>query len=91
MTEGGLPTYRDLLRRKKQREARQAGGEKPANDQVEEAQVLEPCCQGKVHIAYRGVSDERLYISYDRSFAEVKYFRPYGLRIFCATCRRRMV
>ncbi|MBS1989083.1 MAG: hypothetical protein JSS83_01125 [Cyanobacteria bacterium SZAS LIN-3] len=65
--------------------------QKPAPQEQEEVEVLEPCCQGRVHIAYRGVSDDRLYISHDRAFAEIKFFRPNGLRIFCADCRRRMV
>ncbi len=49
-----------------------------------------PCCSGKVHIAYRGVSDDRLYLSPDRKWPEIKYFRPKGLRAFCADCRRRV-
>ncbi len=49
------------------------------------------CCQGRVHIAYRGVSDERMYIAYSRKWAEVRYFRPNGLRVFCADCRMRLL
>ena len=48
------------------------------------------CCSQVVHIAFRGVSDDRLYLSYNRQWAEVKYFKPYGLRVFCAVCRRRL-
>ncbi|HMY02575.1 MAG TPA: hypothetical protein PKN86_05110 [Candidatus Obscuribacter sp.] len=51
----------------------------------------ENCCSGTVHIAYRGVSDERLYLSKGRTWSEVRYFRPHGLRVFCADCRRRML
>jgi hypothetical protein len=51
---------------------------------------FDPCCEGKVHIAYRGVSDDKMYISHDRKFSEIKYFRPNGLRVFCAGCRRRL-
>lgn len=51
----------------------------------------ESCCSGTVHIAYRGVSDERLYLSKGRSWSEVRYFRPHGLRVFCADCRRRLL
>lgn len=50
-----------------------------------------PCCRAAVHIAYRGVSDDRLYIAYARKWAEVKFFRPHGLRVFCAGCRRRLL
>lgn len=52
-----------------------------------------PCCQGggEVHVAYRGVSDDRMYIVYGKKWSEVKYFRPNGLRVFCAGCRRRLL
>ena len=50
-----------------------------------------PCCDGQVHIAYRGVSDDRLYIVYARKWSEVRYFRQNALRVFCAGCRRRVL
>jgi len=50
-----------------------------------------PCCSQAVHVAYRGVSDDRLYLSYDRKWGDVKFFRPNGLRVFCAGCRRRLL
>lgn len=43
-----------------------------------------------VHIAYRGVSDDRLYLSYGRKWQEVKFFRPHGLRVYCQKCRQRI-
>ena len=49
-----------------------------------------PCCEGLVHIAYRGVSDDRLYIAYERKWPEVKFFRPKNLKVFCQKCRRRV-
>lgn len=49
-----------------------------------------PCCSDKVHIAYRGVSDERLYIARNRTWYEVRFYKPNGLRVFCAVCRRRV-
>lgn len=65
-------------------------GRKPvAAPQEEEATEL--CCKGNVHIAYRGVSDDRLYLSYGRHWNEVRYFRPNGLKVFCADCRRRLL
>jgi hypothetical protein len=63
-------------------------GKKP---QEQTAQEDELCCQGVVHIAYRGISDERLYLSYSRSWSEVRYFRSSNLRVFCAGCRRRLL
>lgn len=55
-----------------------------------ESEPVELCCQGRVHIAYRGLADDRLYMAYDRAFAEVKFFKPNGLRVFCAGCRRHL-
>ena len=43
-----------------------------------------------VHIAYRGVSDDHLYLAYDRKWQEVKFFRPNGLRVYCQKCRQRI-
>lgn len=61
---------------------------------VEEPQPepeTEMCCEGTVHIAYRGVSDDRQYIAYSRKWPEVKFFKPNGLKVFCAGCRRRLL
>jgi hypothetical protein len=56
-----------------------------------EEEVVNPCCdQPEVHIAYRGKSDDRMYIAYNRSWSEVKFFQPNGLRVFCKVCRRRV-
>ena len=49
------------------------------------------CCSDRVHIAYRGVSDDRLYLAEHRNANEVKFFRPIGLRVFCAECRKRLL
>ncbi len=49
------------------------------------------CCEGIVHIAYRGVSDDRQYVAYSRKWPEVKFFKPHGLKVFCAGCRRRLL
>lgn len=51
----------------------------------------EHCCEGRVHIAYRGLSDDRLYVAYNRAWREVRFFRPNGLRVFCSSCRRRVL
>lgn len=56
---------------------------------VEEPEEL--CCEGVCHIAYRGVSDDKMYVAYNRKWAEVKFFKPNGLRVFCAGCRRRLM
>ena len=59
-------------------------------EKQEEVSEEDLCCEGIVHIAYRGLADDRMYISYDRKWAEVKYFRQNSLRVFCAGCRRRV-
>lgn len=59
--------------------------------QASENESEEFCCQGVVHIAYRGVSDDRLYMAYSRAWNEVRFFRPNGLKVFCADCRRRLL
>lgn len=54
--------------------------------------VLNSCCnQATVHIAFRGKSDDRLYIAYSRTWDEVRYYQPNGLRVFCVVCRRRLL
>ena len=50
-----------------------------------------PCCSGTVQIAFRGIADDRMYISRGRKWAEVKFFKQNGLRVFCADCRRRLL
>ncbi len=61
------------------------------DDAQSEAVIENPCCSNIVHIAYRGVSDDRMYMAYSRKWAEVRFFRPLGLRVFCAQCRRRVL
>jgi hypothetical protein len=58
---------------------------------VDGEQENELCCEGVVHIAYRGVLDERLYMAYSRRWDEVRFFKPNGLKVFCAECRRRLI
>ncbi|HEY9714656.1 MAG TPA: hypothetical protein V6C72_14410 [Chroococcales cyanobacterium] len=82
--------------RKKAAELNQPGAAKaqePENSQhaPQPEEPAELCCQGSVHIAYRGVSDDRLYLASNRKWSEVKFFRPNGLRVFCSQCRRRLL
>jgi hypothetical protein len=44
-------------------------------DQEQEELVTVPCCSDKVHVAYRGLSDDKLYLSHDRTWQEIKYFK----------------
>lgn len=57
--------------------------------QPEESNIA--CCSEDVHIAYRGLADDRLYMSYNRKWPEVRYYRANGLRVFCAKCRHRVL
>jgi len=67
-----------------------AGKSEPVAPPVEEEED-ELCCDGIVHIAYRGVSDDRMYVAYSRKWNELRFFRQNGLRVFCAGCRRRLL
>ncbi len=58
---------------------------------TKENEVTIACCSEEVHIAFRGVSDDRLYIAYNRKWDEVRYYKPNGLRVFCAGCRHRVL
>ncbi len=60
----------------------------PTDSTAEEELV---CCKGIVHIAYRGIADDRMYLSYSRQWNEIRFFRPHGLRVFCADCRHRVL
>ncbi len=57
-----------------------------AGDDTEEL-----CCNGMVHIYYRGLSDDRLYKAANRKWAEVRFYKPNGLKVFCADCRRSLL
>ena len=72
-----------------QRDSNRSGGRQPA---AESEPVLNPCCnQDVVHIAFRGKADDRMYIAYNRSWSEVRFYQPNGLRVFCSKCRRRIL
>jgi len=66
-------------------------GKKPAPPPVPDEVVEETCCAGQVHIAYRGLSDDKQYVAYSRAWNEVKFFRQNNLKVFCADCRRRLL
>lgn len=57
---------------------------------VEQSADSDLCCEGRVHIFYRGVSDDRLYKAADRHWNELKFFRQNGLKVYCRHCRRRL-
>lgn len=66
-------------------------GKKPAPVHVPDEVGEETCCAGQVHIAYRGLSDDKQYVAYSRAWNEVKFFRQNNLKVFCADCRRRLL
>jgi hypothetical protein len=81
------------------RKKKEASGSKSAVESAESVGSAEPaepaeemvCCKGMVHIAYRGIADDRVYISYSRLWNEIRFFRPNGLKVFCADCRSRVL
>lgn len=81
------------------RKKKEASGSKAAIESVESVEPVESdepaeemvCCKGIVHIAYRGIADDRVYMSYSRLWNEIRFFRPNGLKVFCADCRSRVL
>lgn len=69
--------------------AESAKAKGPEGPEEPEEQMV--CCKGVVHITYRGIADDRVYISYSRLWNEIRYFRPHGLKVFCAECRSRVL
>jgi hypothetical protein len=64
---------------------------RPNRDCKQEQSENVICCgSDKIHIAYRGLADERQYIEYNRKYEDLRYFRKNYLKIYCATCRRRI-
>ncbi len=70
--------------------SRRGQGGEDAHGTEADADLLNPCCTPIVHIAYRGKSDDKMYIAYNRKWQEVRFFQPNGLRVFCSECRRRV-
>jgi hypothetical protein len=67
-------------------------GKAPAqSDEIQHEEII--CCDpaNAIHIAFRGVADDRLYVTYNRRYPELRYYKPHGLRAFCAKCRRRIL
>lgn len=56
-----------------------------------EEEITVPCCSELVHIAFRGVADDKLYMARNRKWTEVRFYKQNGLRVFCATCRHRVL
>lgn len=81
------------LARKKTAKPAQAGDNAATASISRDSTVEEElvCCKGIVHIAYRGIADDRMYLSYSRQWNEIRFFRPHGLRVFCADCRHRVL
>lgn len=46
------------------------------------------CCNGIVHITFRGLADGRRYMSRNRAWRDVRYFQKNHLHVFCVDCRR---
>lgn len=84
-----LGSLRGYLKSKKAAEGKAFSKKAEAKEDDSNNQLS--CCSDRVHIAYRGVSDDRLYLAENRNTTEVKFFRPIGLRVFCAECRKRLL
>jgi len=49
------------------------------------------CHKGKVHIFVRGLADGKLHMAKNRSCSDIRFYKKQNLRVFCATCRKRLV
>ncbi|MFA6208521.1 MAG: hypothetical protein WCT03_05855 [Candidatus Obscuribacterales bacterium] len=74
-----------------QANSQQSNNQQPGQSQDDSQEEDLVCCKGIVHIAYRGIADDRMYMSYSRQWNEIRFFRPHGLRVFCADCRHRVL
>lgn len=63
---------------------------KPAPNPNTPSKQTVSCCSDEVIIAYRGLSDFRQYIAYNRQYVDIKYFKQHFLKVFCAKCRKRI-
>ena len=48
------------------------------------------CCSDKIIIAYRGLSDLKQYVAYERHYKDLRYFKQSNLKVFCSVCRQRL-
>lgn len=49
------------------------------------------CHSDKVHIFVRGLADGKLHMAKNRNFSDVRFYKKQNLRVFCATCRKRII
>lgn len=66
-------------------------GKKKEPEPAKEEEITIPCCSEDVHIAFRGMADDKLYMARNRKWSEVRFYKQNGLRVFCAICRHRVL
>ena len=49
------------------------------------------CHKDKVHIIVRGLADGKLHIAKNRNYSDLRFYKKQNLRVFCATCRKRII
>ena len=49
------------------------------------------CHKDKVHIFVRGLADNKLHSAKFRNYRDVRFYKKQDLKVFCATCRKRII
>lgn len=49
------------------------------------------CHKDKVHVFVRGLADGKLHSAKYKNYSDVRFYKKANLKIFCATCRKRII
>lgn len=66
----------------------------PERQKVEEFRLPKDiifCHKEKVHIFVRGLVDGKLHAARNRNYSDFRFYKKQGLKVFCATCRKRII
>lgn len=63
-------------------------------EKVDEFQLpkdIDFCHMDKVHIFIRGLADGKMHSAKNRNYSDFRFYKKENLKVFCATCRKRIV
>ncbi len=66
----------------------------PKREKVEEFQLpsdIDFCHKNKVHIFVRGLADGKMHVAKNRNYSDFRFYKKDNLKVFCATCRKRIM
>lgn len=49
------------------------------------------CHRDKVHIFVRGLADGKIHVAKNRFYSDVRFYKKHNLKVFCASCRKRVI